>query len=216
MKHLHALPLFLAVTLLLATSALLADGSCPPEGRGGDPVSNRLKNRTAAPTSYTEMDVPQFLKSFAPNLDTPKYRDRFARQLTDYIGPREQQGIALSGYLIMAAQAGIESSNCDDRNRRDFHIWIGEIPEAHKNLVKAARARAVIVEVTPPWQDRQDTWYLRTLQKLAREGAKVRISGWAFYDPEHPNELGKTRATLWEVHPVTRIEVWADGGWRPL
>jgi hypothetical protein len=26
-------------------------------------------------------------------------------------------------------------------------------------------------------------------------------------DQEHPDQLGKTRGTLWEIHPIMRIEV---------
>jgi hypothetical protein len=60
-------------------------------------------------------------------------------------------------------------------------------------------------------------------------GDSVRISGWLMYDPEHfaqtsnydpahPSGGVKVRATLWEVHPVTRIEVFdpATGQWRSL
>jgi hypothetical protein len=41
----------------------------------------------------------------------------------------------------------------------------------------------------------------------------VRISGWTFFDTEHRNHLGTFRMTLWEIHPVTRIEVLKDGVW---
>jgi hypothetical protein len=36
------------------------------------------------------------------------------------------------------------------------------------------------------------------------------------YDPTHPNAPGKYRITLWEVHPITRIEVWKSGAWVDL
>jgi hypothetical protein len=36
-------------------------------------------------------------------------------------------------------------------------------------------------------------------------------------DPDHPEEVGKSRGTLWEIHPVMRIETaQADGSWREL
>jgi len=41
----------------------------------------------------------------------------------------------------------------------------------------------------------------------------VRISGWLMLDPEHRNHLNKYRGTLWEVHPITRIEVQQDSTW---
>ncbi len=30
------------------------------------------------------------------------------------------------------------------------------------------------------------------------------------FDPEHRNRLGKYRMTLWETHPITKIEVFRD------
>jgi hypothetical protein len=35
-------------------------------------------------------------------------------------------------------------------------------------------------------------------------------------DPEHRNHLGKYRETLWEVHPITEIEVQQQGQWVAL
>jgi hypothetical protein len=32
-------------------------------------------------------------------------------------------------------------------------------------------------------------------------------------DPEHPDQVGKTRGTIWEIHPVMKIEVEQDGKW---
>jgi hypothetical protein len=36
------------------------------------------------------------------------------------------------------------------------------------------------------------------------------------FDPEHTNHLGKYRMTLWEIHPITRIEVFQNGAWIEL
>jgi hypothetical protein len=41
----------------------------------------------------------------------------------------------------------------------------------------------------------------------------VRITGWTLLDPEHAAQIGQFRSTLWEVHPVTAIEVFKDGQW---
>ena len=49
------------------------------------------------------------------------------------------------------------------------------------------------------------------------EKLPVRISGWTMLDPEHPDQVGKTRGTIWEIHPVMRLDVMqAGGGWRAL
>jgi hypothetical protein len=36
------------------------------------------------------------------------------------------------------------------------------------------------------------------------------------YDPANPNKKNKHRQTLWEVHPVTKIEVFQGGAWVDL
>jgi hypothetical protein len=44
----------------------------------------------------------------------------------------------------------------------------------------------------------------------------VRVTGFLFYDPSHANHLRKFRVSMWEVHPVTRIEVFRRGVWVDL
>jgi hypothetical protein len=41
-------------------------------------------------------------------------------------------------------------------------------------------------------------------------------SEYVFYDPDHANHLRRYRATMWELHPVTRIEVFRAGAWVDL
>jgi len=36
------------------------------------------------------------------------------------------------------------------------------------------------------------------------------------FDTEHINVIGKQRATVWEVHPITKIEVQQNGQWVDL
>jgi hypothetical protein len=35
-------------------------------------------------------------------------------------------------------------------------------------------------------------------------------------DQEHPEQLEKTRGTLWELHPIIEFEVRQGGDWVPL
>jgi len=48
----------------------------------------------------------------------------------------------------------------------------------------------------------------------------ARFGGWLMFDPEHRDQLpgpGKphpTHATLWEIHPITKIEVFRGGAWK--
>ncbi len=45
---------------------------------------------------------------------------------------------------------------------------------------------------------------------------QVRISGWLMLDPEHADMVGSARGTIWEVHPITKIEMWKNGAWVDL
>ncbi len=49
------------------------------------------------------------------------------------------------------------------------------------------------------------------LSALVNSNTQVRMSGWLMYDSEHVNVIGTERATVWEVHPITKIEVQQDG-----
>jgi hypothetical protein len=54
------------------------------------------------------------------------------------------------------------------------------------------------------------------LAPLVNSNTQVRISGSLAYDFEHLNVVGTQRATVWEVHPIMRIEVQKNGQWVDL
>jgi hypothetical protein len=45
---------------------------------------------------------------------------------------------------------------------------------------------------------------------------KVRISGWLLMDQEHPDQVGKTRGTIWEIHPIIAFDVQRGNTWVSL
>ncbi|MHB8420992.1 MAG: hypothetical protein ACYDCL_23215 [Myxococcales bacterium] len=199
-----------ALALLLSQLAV-----CPPQGDGGDRLLNVQKNRVAIPQRIEEVTVRELLE-LPRRYDVPKWRDRWPARVSREVAAQEQRGAALIGYLLAARQSGPESCNCHDPARRDFHLWMGEAPGADYLDAKLERAEGVVVEITPNVRDRHPNWRLRTLERLAHDRAKVRVEGWLMYDPEHPEQLGKTRGTLWEVHPVTGFSVWSEGRWVAL
>lgn len=190
---------------------------CPSAGFGGDLEVNRLKNRTVPPDTLTEMTSAQFLVNFTPDFHTPKEHDEFNREQRDSIEPRERMGLALTGYLVDAFSAFPELSNCLDPEDEDWHLNLyPSIPDtsAKKDSLVAG---SIVTEVSPRWQDmRKGLWSLDTLKSLAQRRTLVRISGWAMYDPEHPDHLNRLRATLWEIHPITGIDYWNGSAWVPL
>jgi hypothetical protein len=52
------------------------------------------------------------------------------------------------------------------------------------------------------------------VRRLAHDGTPVRVSGWLMLDPEHPDQVGRTRGTIWEIHPILAIEVRRGDAWR--
>lgn len=118
--------------------------------------------------------------------------------------------VEVEAFLIAVKQEGQESPNCRSLTDDDVHLWIAADPHASK-------AQAVIVEVTPRVRALHPGWTLAALKRAAYRRAKVRVSGWTMFDPEHPDQVGRFRFTEWEVHPVCRIDILRPSGtWATL
>jgi len=181
------------------------------EGTGGDAILNREKNRFGAPKNYSDVTVSEVIGIPTQKLSDAgrEKRDRWPREALDYDQSEESRGLRLTGYIVHAKESGPESCNGYSDSLRDFHIWICDYPTDSK-------ANGVIVEMTPRWKSLHPKWRLHILEKLADEHAKVRVSGWLMWDEEHPDEVGKSRGSQWEVHPVTNFEIFSNGQWEPL
>jgi len=120
----------------------------------------------------------------------------------------------IMGYVIDVKVGGDESCNCHARNveDRDTHI---EIVEA---LNDVNEKHCVIVEITPRMRAimaaKGVDWSTDNIRKMFK-GQVVKVKGWLLFDEEHRNQAENTdpdnpkdwRATCWEIHPVTSIEL---------
>jgi len=184
---------------------------CPPDGKGGDNLLNRLKNREDVadkwhPVAFhTLLDLPW--PRYVDKRPRVGWRDSARKQVERYEGTP----VAVEGYLALARLEGPEACNCESKDKamRDIHVWLTADPGPD-------RSEAVIVEVTPRIRAKHSAWALAALLKLAKDETNVRISGWLLLDQEHPEQLGQTRGTLWEIHPVMKIEVKKGGDWVEL
>jgi Bacterial SH3 domain len=171
---------------------------CGPTGDASDAKTQALdanKNRTDIPNpgSY----IPAGWNALA-NLPSTQ--------------PDQLQGapVEVEGYLshrIQVESSGKgESTNCHLTNldEVDWHMYLTNQPAQ-------GIAGAIIVETTPRTRPLH-SWDQNTLSKLIDSNTKVRISGWLMYDWQHIGVIGKQRVTVWEVHPVTRIETQDSGG----
>lgn len=186
-------------------------GGCPPEGSGGDSELNRLKNRDLAPPAYYERSISQILAKVPHAAIEIGRTDRGAwpAQALDSVSAWENQGAVVTGYLIAVKQEGPESCNCKAQDQRDFHLWLTESPEED-------RSTFIIAEISPRLLPSHPNWHLRILKRLAKDRAKLRLRGWMMWDQEHPDQVGHTRGTLWEIHPIHQIEVYSSDRWRDL
>jgi hypothetical protein len=178
---------------------------CDPEY--GDAVRpdiralNRLKNRQSAPTARDIDRTVSLAAMVRPGNDSGRWDDHKAGQLV--------------GYLADVKMGGVETVNCHARSvhGRDTHIDLTlSAADAYNE------ARHVIVEVTPRWRTAMAAkgidWETGTLRaKLLGRCAKV--TGWLMFDAEHRRQSQNTagpgsevwRATAWEIHPVTAIDL---------
>jgi hypothetical protein len=119
--------------------------------------------------------------------------------------------VSVTGYLSHDIKVeGKESTNCgyahpDQITEVDWHMYLTKDPARPISA-------AVIVETTPRVR-RDRHWNRTTLLQWKDSTNQVRISGWLMLDPEHADMVGSARGTIWEVHPITRIEVWKNGAW---
>ena len=180
---------------------------CAAAGDGGDPALNRLKDRVdsaawlpVSATAIVSLDWPRSVER--------RHRDVWSRGAAAAVRRYEGTPVAVEGYLVGMKLEGPESPNCHrtDSDSRDWHLW----------LTAAAgedRTHAVVVETTPPVRANHPAWTLAKLRAIGHARTKVRVSGWLLLDPDHPDQVGKTRGTIWEVHPILRLEVERDGRW---
>ena len=124
------------------------------------------------------------------------------------------------GYLAGVQKEDEESCNCHDHDRVDYHLWLVTSPGQK-------RSKSMVIEISPRLLDAHPRW--PELVRIAhRDGYHVRVSGWRTFDQEHHEQLKShqnnngtvthpSRATLWEIHPIHRIEVESeDGDWVDL
>jgi uncharacterized protein YgiM (DUF1202 family) len=206
-----------------------AEGDCGETGKDGDSDTNKRKNRTDVPDAYHSVTWDAINALQYPK-GAPKSRMDWSQGQLGQILPFEGAAVSVEGYLYKVkvessspnAAHGGESTNCHARLAEDvdWHMPL----TAH---VGEGEDVAIIVETTPRVRREHASWTTARLKPwTAHVGShanpsynrqKVRISGWLMLDPEHQDMIdGGLRSTLWEVHPITKIEVWDSGQWVDL
>ena len=176
---------------------------CGPTGDTTDEKKkelNKNKNRTDMPAGAAYVAI-----NWAALRDLPSDRS------TDLPGAP----VVVEGFLVHRVKVendgSGESTNCHllGDNEVDWHIYMTDTAELDDI------SQAVIVETTPRTRPLHK-WKKSDLDNVVNKNTAVRISGWLLYDFEHTGVIGTQRASVWEVHPITKIEVKRNGQWVDL
>jgi hypothetical protein len=169
------------------------------DGQGNPPKArlislNLLKNRNSAPHG-AQINSTITLTSMMNSQDDPAIFN-------------QRQGATITGVLFGVKQEKGESCNCESKDAKDwdFHIYIGDANA--KSIFDC-----VVVEMTPFSRALHPEWTLDFVQHL--KGKTVQVTGWLMYDFEHtgqsfesnPDTHQRNRHTVWELHPVTAVNV---------
>jgi len=187
------------------------DGNCPWNGNNTDPDTYARKNRSDVPTQYHDVDFSAIHDLPFPN-DKP-IRANWSPEHLAEIARYEGVPLRTIGYLVaFKPQNGHgEGTNCGFTlaSETDTHMaLVGEAGDAEKN--------SVVIEFTPRFLKAHAHWSKTFLSKWLDTDTPVRISGWLLLDPDHRNHLNKFRYTLWEIHPITKIEVFENNQWKDI
>ena len=137
-------------------------------------------------------------------------------------GALEAHGVQMTGWVQRMVLSG----------DGDLHL---ELVESPRSLADRDTAY-VVAEVTPLWRELAPGWAYDSLLVGFRPNRggrtpweagprRVRLTGWLLFDHVYDREVstwlqlhGAPRRTGWEIHPVTRIELWDDGvnAWQEL
>jgi hypothetical protein len=161
------------------------------------------KNRTDIPAHYEPLAFPEFLA-------LPAVPERYTAPDWDTVRVQTQRGVSLEGYIAEVIRARDGATYGRPREQGDLHVHLRAARQPRCG-VGGLRNQQIVTEVTPHFQPPTTGWSYEALLDLCQRQARVRISGWLLHDYQHIRDIGAWRASAWEIHPVTNIEVWDPG-----
>jgi len=182
---------------------------CPLRGsalaRSKKAEENILKNRWRAPRP-ADFDNRVTTKALSRAVDDPTWSPKRAARIKGYVA------------LVKANTDG-EACNCGAKHSIDCDTHIAVVPD---RASLGDRRKYVFVEVTPrirellAAQNPPIDWTSEALKKRL-PGKRVDFEGWMFFDSQHKGAAVAShpidpkgvnwRATCWEIHPVTSIQI---------
>jgi hypothetical protein len=189
------------------------EGPCPFNGNGSDADQFTLKNRADYPTSFKDVSWQAIFELPYPGRDDGNYakphrKDWIASELA-VIEPFENIAVRVIGYIVaIKPQNGGngEGTNCNFNKVGDVDTHIALVAN-----VGDGEKGSIVIEWTPRFLKAHPNSTKSKLLPWLDSDNPVRVTGWLMVDPDHVNHLGRYRGTLWELHPITKFEVYRDG-----
>ena len=190
---------------------------CPSEGCSSIGVTtlaelNKVKNRTNAPTNPRARSL-NWIRSLP---DPTSWQPGADRAELKALG--EGVPVTVLAFVQSVRRGAAESCNCGLRDARFTDVTLVLTDNADDQEMTSVTA-----EVTPRIRlGGHPEFVFSQLKPL--EGGLVRITGWLMFDDQHFTDHQLRRATNWEIHPITQIEVCTGSvegcregvGWKTL
>lgn len=174
-----------------------------------DRRTNRLKSRVDTAASYVSMS-PADLR-LLPEVNLPRSRVRWAPRDSSEVARFEGAPVSIEGYLDRVLE---ERPVCTAALAKLSNWSVAILADRSSDLARDSRS-GFYAALTPQIRKTR-LWSLDTLREAAQNRTRARVSGWLLFDPANLDRVGKSRDSSWELHPVTRIELWDGVAWRVL
>ena len=193
-------PAVLLALLLSAVQSGAGQAPCPPEGNAQSPKLQAFNVKVNRPDPPSDSDIDDTC-TLEAMLETGPDQDRWS----------DSNGAELTGYVVSVKDGGLQSADCF--GARETWIYLAT------DSVGMDPGHQVVVVVTPAGRRAMASngvdWSLGALTQRY-QGQFVKVRGWLLYDFQaqkravNTAELaspGITRATAWEICPMTAIKL---------
>ena len=206
----------IAVALLCCLGLALGDAAplraaparpCPPQGDATKAKVQKLNQQKARLDEVTDADVDDTItmeELAEPGDDSQRWQDG--------------QAVEITAYVMAVVDGGAASSNCHSGAAADHDTILQLAPTAGTRDA----AHLVFAVVSPQWRAaaaaQRTDWSTRVL-RAQHVQRWVTLRGWLLFNFEAASQALNTasmagpditRATAWEIHPVTSIELNDD------
>ncbi|MEO7003105.1 MAG: hypothetical protein ABI068_14925 [Ktedonobacterales bacterium] len=183
--------------------------NCPPQGSAGDPTLNTRENRVddASSSAYNPVALDTLIGLPYPGQVAGRARTSWPSESAKKVAQDEGVAIQTSGYVVAIRYVGPEPVNCNSADTANYYLWISD-------NASDPPALAMVVVLTPRILAQRPGWTQATIRSLA--GRFVQVSGWLLFNNQPPSQLGLSRATPWELHPVLHLAVDEQSQWHNI